>query len=455
MIITPERQAHGNSQDYISGVEIQNQLGKEGKTQVPSLAYEVAKIRYSGQEHLYLLPDTGFQVKTQIDLLFENYKNGVSLSETFEQLEQDVQAFKTEYLVEGPVFPIQLKKVQKNGATRIIGSQYADKLWLDATDGVEREGAVKESVQKMEEILVTAPSGTTVLMTSPDGWSGYSGIEYPDSQTYVLTVLDDGSIQGFTLKTDMSLSQNEDLLRKYGVELDAKSGLTEKDRIKRAVGSVVKFDPKDKKNAFSIAKDIMQLTDSDVVYVDSTDTPRYFTEMLGLLEHPEPLIQIDDTVKRLTRALSQYISYRITFSDSRVRQDIEVAMGYTVLKLMHEIRPPKNSVAMKEEVFYSPMSDVVPAPFNPVKTLENLQKIGGCAGGNKKKNGMTIVSSLTPRNGVEMPGVELEGEGGCSCEENTDNHYHCPDCDKKFDDETQKKPEERTKKCNCGFEFGC
>jgi len=46
-----------------------------------------------------------------------------------------------------------------------------------------------------------------------------------------------------------------------------------------------------------------------------------------------------------------------------------------------------------------------------------------------------------------------EGES-CSCPDgNSDNHYHCPGCDKKYMDETNKS--KRTKECSCGFEFGC
>ncbi|MEX2007173.1 MAG: hypothetical protein WD992_00145 [Candidatus Levyibacteriota bacterium] len=51
--------------------------------------------------------------------------------------------------------------------------------------------------------------------------------------------------------------------------------------------------------------------------------------------------------------------------------------------------------------------------------------------------------------------LDIETESECNCPDgNTDNHYHCPDCNKKYADETNT---ERTKKCPppCGFEFGC
>ena len=59
-----------------------------------------------------------------------------------------------------------------------------------------------------------------------------------------------------------------------------------------------------------------------------------------------------------------------------------------------------------------------------------------------------MVSSVTPR-------LSKEGKlkEGCECLDKSDNHYHCPDCDKKYEDETHK--EKRTEECDCGFEFGC
>lgn len=55
-------------------------------------------------------------------------------------------------------------------------------------------------------------------------------------------------------------------------------------------------------------------------------------------------------------------------------------------------------------------------------------------------------------------GSSVENRGG-SCKEcgmpNADNHYHCPDCNHKYADETNRSDKERTKQCGCGFQFGC
>lgn len=78
------------------------------------------------------------------------------------------------------------------------------------------------------------------------------------------------------------------------------------------------------------------------------------------------------------------------------------------------------------------------------------QKMTGCGA----SNGFSIEKGST-----DSPfGVSEFGETSknkkCNClEGNHDNHYHCPDCDKKYADETHKK--ERTEKCPCGFKFAC
>lgn len=60
---------------------------------------------------------------------------------------------------------------------------------------------------------------------------------------------------------------------------------------------------------------------------------------------------------------------------------------------------------------------------------------------------------------IETSAVQGEFLVGCKdCgKSESDNHYHCPTptCKKKYSDETNIAPDERTKKCKCGFEFGC
>ena len=91
--------------------------------------------------------------------------------------------------------------------------------------------------------------------------------------------------------------------------------------------------------------------------------------------------------------------------------------------------------------------------------IREVQAVGG--GGCPTNKGINMTglfgnsNSGIDSNSVAKFGIELGEAGGCKCEDKSDNHYHCPGCDKKYDDETNTSPEKRTKKCGCGFEFGC
>lgn len=68
-------------------------------------------------------------------------------------------------------------------------------------------------------------------------------------------------------------------------------------------------------------------------------------------------------------------------------------------------------------------------------------------------NPLSFLSSLSEVLG-SLSGVESMEEG-CKCINKSDNHYHCPGCDRKYADETNKPSGQRTKECQCGFKFGC
>ncbi|HMS22290.1 MAG TPA: hypothetical protein PKA38_00850 [Candidatus Levybacteria bacterium] len=404
---------------------------------IPSMAFDVARIKRSGEEDLYGLKDTGFQVKTQIDLLLENYKNGIPLSNSFQQLEQDIQGFKTEYLVELPVFPIVLEKALYKGEMRLVGKLYGGKPVVDATDDKERHGAVKKSIKKIEEKLIDAPAGTMAVMTSPKGWSGYEGITYPDSQTYCFEVQEDGGIRGFTLKTDMSLSQNKELLMNLGVpKNDFKEEKDAISSIKEVVSNVAFIPSENGKKIEDIVQIIKHIKGDESAYKDSSGKSRTFNEMINHLKNPEHLWTLDSKTRRLIDDFREYASYRFATKDSLLRQDLGTGLGYTVLKLMHEIRMPQiKGKYMEKGKVYDPAQKVV-VPFNARDTLENLKKIGGCAGGgNKNKIGdpvKQIINSITPRLGstnlFEDEGQEWFTCPKCSFKADGPVGNQCPGC---------------------------
>lgn len=408
----------------------------EKQSQLPHLAREVIRINASSPEErrVYDLEGTGFHVGTQARLLRDNYKVGISLVESAQQLRQDINGFNIEYLKEAPVFAIPLSKKKINGEERIVGRLYGEKIWEDTADEIEREGVVKESVRKMSKALVTAKPGTLLVFHSGEGWSNYQDkngrleplnendvrngvaqrIVYPDTQTYTGYVNPDGTITAVTLRADMDISQSERFLALLkGQGYVSKDYLTEKERIKQVVGNVLEFNPDKGVNIESIVKAIQKIKgEGNVAYVDSLGRERTFDEMRFMLRNPQNLEKVDEITERLVSNVMDYAQWRMSFDDDNVQKDLEVALGYTVLNLMHEIRG--SAAQIPEAIISRSQAGLDPhiIPFDPRKMLEELQKLPGCAGG-----GLKVESAMGPRTGAF---AESDKHGPLE--------FECPDC---------------------------
>lgn len=424
---------------------------------VPSLVLEVARIKKNGESDMYTLPGTGWHGKKEVASLIASVDAGLSLEKAFQRVEQNIQGFKIEYLVEGPVFPILLEKVKREGKTRLAGKLYGGGLWVDSTDDIEREGAVKEAIKDLEPRIIDAKPGTMFVLASPDGWSGYqmpkgentleklnhadimrgkaTEVKYPDDQVYCIQIQNDGSIKGFTLKNSMNLKQNEDLLMLLGAPSEAfAEEVDDKTAIKRVLQNVVEISPENNESIEGVAQKIKQIMGTEVAYKDSAKRIHTFSEMQNILKNPEPLWTLDETTQTLVDSWKEYAAYRIKNPTDTLQQDLEISLGLTVLKLMHEIRPNAEQKMTQGKPY--PVAGALPISFNPRKTLENLQQIGGCAGGgNKNKIGdpvRQIINSITPRLGstnlFEDEGQEWFTCPKCSFKADGPVGNQCPGC---------------------------
>lgn len=424
-----------------STIRVQNRnlhpVSVEREIIAPELAREVIKINAKGpsEQRIYGLEGTGFHVGTQIHLLIENHKAGVPLADSITQIEQDIHGFNIEYLKEAPVFGIPLEFAYKNGEKKVVGKHYGGKLWEDTTDGIEREGVVKESVKKIADRLPHARPGTVFTFHSGEGWSNYQArdkdlqplneqdikkgiaqeVRYPDAQNYVVTVNPDGSLTALTLKAHMSLSQSEEFLATLqGITSPDTSELSEKTRIKQVVGTVLEFSPEEDKNIDYIVKKLKHIVGKNAAYTDSSGRDRTFDEMMFMARNPENLEKLDGVTQQLTDKFASYVEWRMGLQDEMLQSDLQIALGYTVLKLMHEVRGPVREQTLEIGRVY-PVNEVQELlPFDPRATLEEMQKLPGCAGGGNNLK----IDSVTPRAGV------LGGD------EHGELSFVCPDCNK-------------------------
>lgn len=341
----------------------------------------------------YLLPQTGFNVRLQVDRFEKDIKSGNSLDQAFQKIEQDIQGFKTEYLCEGLLFPIVLDKQTVNGRKRVVSPLYANQLLAETVSEKERRGAIKKSINAVEEFLISAPPGSMALLTSPDGWSGFSGITYQDTQTYLWRVMENGKPMGFTVRTDMTLAQNQKLLEYLGNDL-AKQGSTE-DQLVEIVSTpiFIRSLPGQKKLHFEDLVDVIKYTKgSDVAYKN-----RLFDEIYQQLQYPQKLWTLDSTTQKLTCDLKTFIQKKLD-NEAYKRQDLEIALGITVLKLAQAIRQPQ--IYKSTQTSYQP--DIHPqqaiAGFKAMLSI--VQKLPGCNGGGGSNQGAEVfvfTGSLIPR----------------------------------------------------------
>lgn len=124
----------------------------------------------------------------------------------------------------------------------------------------------------------------------------------------------------------------------------------------------------------------------------------------------------------------------------------------------HRVRLVFNAIVNQADKKETPISNVTRAMIEQAIHVMGRRtpiKIGG--GGCPTNKGYDMGGETPLSEKYEGSAAKFAGEGygeKCKCPEgNSDNHYHCVSCGKKYADETHK--HERTKECPCGFKFGC
>lgn len=116
-------------------------------------------------------------------------------------------------------------------------------------------------------------------------------------------------------------------------------------------------------------------------------------------------------------------------------------------------------ISATAQSFLSSSVDEQIAHYSKQKVKSKMQDCGLSNGFNMSQIFENSIAAYGGSENIETSAVQGEFSIGCKdCgKSESDNHYHCPTptCKKKYSDETNIAPGERTKKCKCGFEFGC
>lgn len=368
---------------------------------------EVLSSPPSTQEN-FLLPFTGFDIRANSDKWRRNMvdalENDSSQDELIKmslgQTVEDVRAFWAEYLVHLPVLPIPIQFQEKGSTRQIVAPRYGNQLFVETVSEKERNGVVKEAVGKASQILQEAPAGSVVVTTSPPGWSGRQvadgrEIIYLESQTYIYQVGENDRLEAITLVTDMSLEENERLMKSLSgySPLDPK-GASEQERIEDVVAQIA-FLEADKESHYTFEDIVWEV--QEVMQRTFARGKKTFSDIRQLIERRRKLLECDETTEVIIGRFQEFVRKNIHDLDEGSLRALEEALGKTILTISAAMRRAGGSEAISS-------TPQIPRMFsgNYQEELHFLQSLPGCNGG-----GQAVISApLGVRIGLLSNGPE-------------------------------------------------
>lgn len=192
--------------------------------------------------------ETGFNIRQQIRGLAFGYQSKISegispqqaLSEWTQETAEDLKGFWFEFVRQYLILPIKIEKHFIDGKWEIVAPRYSNKPLTEIAKPEERNGAVKEALEKVTGFLVNAPRNSVAILISPSGWSGLKAengnrIIYPETQIYLYKVNIFGQIEAITVRVSNSLFQNQTLYSLLSGGQLLSSGLSSEQKIETLV----------------------------------------------------------------------------------------------------------------------------------------------------------------------------------------------------------------------------
>lgn len=181
-------------------------------------------------------------------------------------------------------------------------------------------------------------------------------------------------------------------------------------------------------------------------------------EHFGFTASKEDQEIAEKVIEDLREPINDFVALRDSISTEKKIKALYSLENYA-LERKEYYRQKKDSLS--EKVIYSTLErDRTPnlAGLLLTHSYEPPKAAGSCGSTDSasimSNNPLSFMSSLATL--LRENNIETEGFGeACKCINKSDNHYHCPGCDKKYADETSRSQEQRTKQCGCGFKFGC
>ena len=373
-------------------------------------------------EEIFSLPGTGFNVRLQTDKLKNNLEKEPDkqkgVENWLEQTKEDIWGFWLEYLAREPLLPINIRLGNFEGEERIIAPKYASQPWIETITDQERNGAVKESAEKIEQFLISAPPGSIAILTSPPGWSdlkdeGGNSIYYSNTQTYIFSLNKDRELTAVTATTDLTLTENELFLVNSGNYINNELQSTH-ERIEEVVRKPVLLEANNN-YGFNIEGVIRTIA---AINPEAADFEKIFHSLGNL----EKLSQINDEVSMVIQNFQEELWNNV--DDENFSNFAGNLLGQTVLQISRLNRTVQKSYS--SQAIHYPIAPMTKHEYR--QELRHLQTLGGCNGGGQT----TAINTPFGSRGVtvEKSGVFVKNCGNCGAEigKIICAGYRCPKC---------------------------
>lgn len=386
------------------------------------------------KEGLSNIPVSGFHVRSEVETLTRDFSQlhsqGLSVEEAakavLERTQKNIEFWLREYPLRMVVLPIDLEISEVDGLPRIMPRDYGEKPWLKTISEEERSGTVKDTCKRIEEFMLNAKPGSVAFFVSPPGWSGLTlnmrgeekEITYPDTQTYVYQITPEGNMEAYTLITQTTLEDAENLLFNTS-EFDLpSSSFSERARIERVVKSPAFFEAED-----GFAFDV-----SGVAASISATSQYDSTNLFHLLKQKDSLLEIND--ESIKEVIEQFkvLATSVLGQGKEDEKLLESSLTKTLLTASY--------LARKSDKQYQEVK--VAIPFLSAEALYQeaviLQKMGGCNGvacsinSPLSQDTLTILKTPFGQRAVELRNADSEGSVCKKCGSKLGEKDSCKNC---------------------------
>jgi hypothetical protein len=344
----------------------------------------------------------GFILNQQMDILKNPYDKD-ALSDWITKTKRDLEGFKLEFLSDNVVYP---RKYVRNPLDQ---TRLEDPLYGKAKDGSnyakitelvsdqERNGAVKSSVENMQEFFATAPDGAIAIMTSPLGPSGFKtedglAIDYPDSYFFIMQK-SGNTVMNYTVKTDLRLQH----CRQVIAQLTGKN-LPENASLETYVQTLAFINPGEHARIRTIDDviTIMENVQPEHAFIDKQNAKiTKWEDVRDQIRRGEDLYNFGNETAEI---IDEYVEY--AQEGIHTKAELHKAISVTILRL-GELFFGKELPAHSGPVTLTPnVWQFVDQKGLFGAILERTAERRGCSGGGSVFGGSIAINSLVPRTGV-------------------------------------------------------